>query len=451
LDPRTEKIRLEAEIYIEPEVRAQAEQIFSDAKRKLALKKSVLSSIAVGVCHVAFTRVAPTFAVKLTGDGNPLLLINPDYAIKLGADNAVFVLSHEVYHLLLLHVNPGLHPQDETWTVACEAWINNRVKHHINQSLPLVKDEKGEEAPQGVDPDKVYETYRTGAKKAGFEPVTREIFYKTDQTTYTELCRLPKPPKQHAKNACVHMSGDGDGDGQGQGESGSGDLDQEQVDILMTKLLSQTLRDAVNGSAQAKAEIESLMDASPDCKTWGDIGAGILRGETSVVRTNEQWLNWTINMVGTKMADGLRLSYNRKVWWDPRVSSIGREEKRHGLVAIDASGSMSADVLAQIADTVGEDERIEIEWCSFDGSVWPFEAGESFKGGGGTSFQIIDDYVADLDEEQDFVLVITDGYAPHITPKEPDKWIWLIVPGGDTWPEAAGMSCREIDLKAGKV
>ena len=31
--------------------------------------------------------------------------------------------------------------------------------------------------------------------------------------------------------------------------------------------------------------------------------------------------------------------------------------------------------------------------------------------------------------------MVTDGYAPHVTPADPDRWIWLITDNGDTWPE----------------
>jgi hypothetical protein len=118
---------------------------------------------------------------------------------------------------------------------------------------------------------------------------------------------------------------------------------------------------------------------------------------------------------------------------------------------------MQQEVLDKVAALVGELEEIEVEWHCFDGEVWPFKAGEPFRGGGGTSFQIIDDHVNGggfrngsstpcCEEDLDFVLVITDGYAPHITPKNPDKYIWLITPNGDEWPGQSNMSCRVIDL-----
>lgn len=84
----------------------------------------------------------------------------------------------------------------------------------------------------------------------------------------------------------------------------------------------------------------------------------------------------------------------------------------------------------------------------------PFRPGERVFGGGGTSFQAVADYVegrtevrgARFEERADAIVVLTDGFAPHITPAEPDKWIWLITQGGDDWPERRRpqMSCHRV-------
>jgi hypothetical protein len=51
-----------------------------------------------------------------------------------------------------------------------------------------------------------------------------------------------------------------------------------------------------------------------------------------------------------------------------------------------------------------------------------------------------------FDEHPDAVIMVTDGHAPAIAPAEPDKWIWLITPGGDDWPERRHppMACHRV-------
>ena len=108
---------------------------------------------------------------------------------------------------------------------------------------------------------------------------------------------------------------------------------------------------------------------------------------------------------------------------------------------------------------VGRIDGVEAHWLSFDGAVMPFKPGERVRGGGGTSFQIVADYLegrSEIDgrrfeERPDAVVVLTDGYAPPITPAEPDKWIWLITEGGDDWPERRRpqMACHRIYIREG--
>jgi hypothetical protein len=446
MDPKLEKKRLLEEIYIEPEVLAEAQEVLIKARRKVGLGPSVITSIVVGLCHFAWTRTIGTFAVKLTGDGNPMLMVNPDFAIKIGPDQSVFALSHEAYHLLLVHlyVDPAL-MQNQNWVTATEACINYRITKHLG--LPLISVD-GKVAI--VDPNSVYDRWRKAMQAANLPVVSKDQFFETDLGCFAYLESCPKeiPPYGRGQGpgdqgGCVHAGGHGDGDG-GQNPA---PLDPTEVGKFMEKVLGQSVQAAKNGRKGAKEEILNWVDASPEAsKMWGDVGAGTLRGETTTSRKTDLWEKWTADAMASRMADGTRWKYNKKLPFDPRVSANGREPRKHGSVFVDASGSMHQTFLDKVAALIGELDNIEIEWHSFDGEVWPFEAGEGFRGGGGTSFQIIDDHVQTLEEEQDFVLVITDGYAPHITPTDPDKWIWLISPGGDCWPQDAGMLCREVDL-----
>ena len=445
MDARIEKKRLLEAIPIEQEVLDEAILAIKESRRYLGLGPSVITSIVVGLCHFTFTRTIDTFAVKLASDGNPMLMINPDFLIKIGPQQAVFALSHEAYHLLLVHLytDPEL-MKNQNWVLATEACINYRIKKHLK--LPLIQID-GKVVI--VDPDKIYDSYRQGMKKVEKEPVSKDDFYATDIGCFAHLEGLPKPISSK-QGGCVHFSDSQNG-------NGNAPLDPTEVSKFMDKVLSGAIQSAKNGRQGAKEEILNWMDSSPEAsQTWGDLGAGTLRGETTKSRKTDLWEKWTSDVIGSKLRDGNRWKYNRKIHWDPRVSANGKQPHKHGAVFIDASGSMQQEVLDRVSGMIGDLDNITVEWHSFDGSVWPFATGEGFKGGGGTSFHIIEDHIVNqtladgsteycCDDDLDFVLVITDGYAPELLPSDPDKWIWLIVPGGTTWPLDAGMSCREID------
>ena len=445
MDARIEKKRLFDAIPIEQEILDEATLALKEARRYLGLGPSVITSIVVGLCHFTFTRTIDTFAVKLAADGNPMLMINPDFLIKIGPQQAVFALSHEAYHLLLVHLytDPEL-MKNQNWVLATEACINYRIKKHLK--LPLIQID-GKVAI--VDPDKIYDSYRTGMKKIELEPVSREDFFATDLGCFAQLESLPKPVNSK-QSGCVHVS-------DSQSGTNNAPLDPSEVSKFMDKVLSGAIQSAKNGRQGAKEEILNWMDSSPEAsQTWGDLGAGTLRGETTKSRKTDLWEKWTADAIGTRLRDGNRWRYNRKIHWDPRVSANGKQPHKYGAVFIDASGSMHQEVLDRVASMIGDLDDITVQWHSFDGSVWPFKTGEGFKGGGGTSFHVIEDHVSNnvladdtsehcCVEELDFVLVLTDGYAQELIPSSPEKWIWLIVPGGTTWPLDAGMSCREID------
>lgn len=434
-----------------PEEQQEAAELVSSALRSLALTSTILSSIIMSMMRRIYTSAADTLAVTLGGNGLPILMVNPEFAKKLGKDGLVFVLSHEAYHLVKehLHADPLLR-ENPNWTLAVEAGVNRSVLRHLGKNaMPLVDGE-----PSGVDPVKMYDSYRAALKKAGLEPVDKDVFYSTDLACLAELDRMPRPPKMK-QTVCLHSQ-----PGQGKGEDGSGSdvgkpvLDKDEVDKLVGRAMATALHEAkANGNKAAAEELLQLMDENPQAsKLWGDLGVGSLRGETTQTRKTDLWAKWVADSIASLRDEGTRLQYPRKLAGvmhivGERLTPNGYEMRKQGVVAIDASGSMSSEFLNKVAAIVGEDESLDIEWLSFDGHVWPFKPGEAMQGGGGTNFQIIDDYVADLDEEPDFVLVITDGYAPKFTPRDPNAWIWLITPDGDGWPGEAphNMRCRVID------
>jgi hypothetical protein len=456
MDPLVKRLRYEVEI---PDADlAKARETYRDALRKLSLSTSVITNIAVGLCHVVFTKSPQfdTMAVTLAGDGQPILIQNVDFLIKIGHEQAVFGLTHEIYHLLMLHLHtdPAFR-KNPNWVTATEACINYRVANHLN--MPGLIKVDGKVAI--VDPAAVYKSYREALKNAGMTPVSFEDFMRTDLGCFSELERMPKPPKL-PKNAgsCVHAANGGAGNPDGDSPA---PLDQSEVGKFMDKVLSSAVTEAKNGRADAKNEILAWMDAAPEASTtWGNLGAGTLRGETTKTRKTDLWERWTADAIASRLEEGNRLRYAKKVWWDPRVSASGKQEVKHGGVFVDTSGSMPQTIIDKIAALIGETENLHVEWHCFDGDIWPFVPGESgMQGGGGTSFQIIDEHCADAAakghqccdvDRLDFILVITDGYAPHLDPAtmltDPDGWIWLITDGGDPWPEKVGMSCRQIDL-----
>ncbi|MFJ3923291.1 hypothetical protein [Streptomyces sp. NPDC090022] len=434
----------------DPAVVERARQLKEAALLDFGLSSSAVASWLYAKCrHQIPTTAVDTAAVVASGDGSCLLLYNPDFFVGLGLDGVKFVLFHEARHLVHRHlfVEPELRA-DPVFTLAAEVSINHVAMARLGRTgLPLLDGE-----PTGVDPHAVHAAYEEDLRAHGLEPLEYAGFIATDMSVYGELKRMAHPPVPPP--VCVRLS----------------DLaipaDQQTVDTTVSSVLLNSLLAARRGHAVAEQELGDLMERTDGAtervsRLWGRLGAGLLRGQTARTGRVDWWQRWLVDVLGSKLREGERLVYPKKrgallaaLGLDPMLSRRGPVRQRVLVIAYDTSGSMPQHVVTWLTELVGSIDGVEAHWLSFDGVVMPFVPGERVLGGGGTSFQAVADYVEGrtavdgrpFETSADAVVVLTDGYAPHITPAEPDKWIWLITEGGDDWPEAhtPPMACHRV-------
>lgn len=462
------------------DVLEQALEIKERALTNLGLGASAVTSILYTQCyyHIPTTAI-PTMAVTISGDGVAMLMYNPHFTVSLGVTGAEFVLFHEARHLIHRHLfaEPHLNA-DRRWTLATEACINHVAMTRLKRSMPeadtaVVDPKTGavtiERQKTGVDPRELHRKYADNLKKQGLDPVDFDAFIETDFGCYAQLCRMTEDEKTEQQMAslgeCVHAE-----DGNGSGEGGV-PMDQEAVDGVGGEVLGRMIHQALNGRENAREELLDLGERTDGAtervsKIWGDLGLARLRGETVQNRRVDWWKRWLNDTLASLLQEGDRLVYPKKrgaidlaLGLDPMLMHRGHEELKTVLLAVDASGSMSNEVLDYIAKLVGYTDGVQASWVSFDGALMPFAPGERIMGGGGTNFTCVMDYAEGrlevgehrMDFHPDAVIMITDGYADPITPKEPEKWIWLITDGGDSgWinqqPNAIRMKNHHITM-----
>jgi hypothetical protein len=432
---------------------AEAVRLKEAALLDLGMTNSAIASWIYAKCRyqVPTTAVA-TACVVASGDGTCLLAFNPEFFGAIGLAGVKFVLFHEARHLVQrhLHVEPELR-EDPVFDIAAEVTINHVALVRLERDgLPELDGE-----PVGVDPRAVHARYEQDLRAQGLEPVGYEAFVATDLTAYSELKRMTEPPVP--TQPCIHQLLELQ-------------LDQGAVDDVVGSALLNSLLAARRGHAGAERELTDLMGRTADSdrasKVWGNLGAGMLRGQTERTRRIEWWQRWLVDVLASKLGEGERLVYPKKrgailtaLGQDPMLARRGPLRTKVIVIALDTSGSMPSSVVDWLTRLVGQIEGAEAHWLSFDGVVMPFRAGERVYGGGGTSFQAVADYVEGrsqvrgeyFEERPDAVIMLTDGYAPHITPAEPDKWIWLITQGGDDWPEQhrPQMACHRVTTGEG--
>jgi hypothetical protein len=437
-----------------PEVLAEAARLKEAALLDFGLTDSAVASWLYAKCHHQLaTTAVDTAAVVASGDGSCLLLYNPDFFCAIGLDGVKFVLFHEARHLVQRHLFADAELRaDPVYRLATEVTINHVALARLQRDhLPLLDGE-----PVGVDPRTVHARYREDLAGQGLAGVDYAVFVDTDQRVYTELKRMRTPLVPGPR--CAHLGGEGDGDG-------LVPQDQETVDRIGSSVLLNALLAARRGHRAAERELLDLLRRTEDGserakRIWGSLGAGQLRGTTSATRRVDWWQRWLVDVLASRLGEGERLVYPKKrgallaaLGQPPMLSRRGPVRRKSLVIAYDTSGSMPAGVLAWLTDLVGRIDGVEAHWLSFDAVVMPFVPGERVYGGGGTSFQVVADYVeaaggpdSPLDAAPDAVIVVTDGHAPHITPADPESWIWLITERGDDWPEhhTPPMACHRV-------
>jgi hypothetical protein len=434
-----------------PEVIAEAHQLKEAALLDFGLDESVVGSWLYAKCrHQIATTAIDTAAVVASGDGTCLLLFNPDFFVGIGLDGVKFVLFHEARHLVHRHLFADKELRDDpVFALAAEVAINHVGLVRLKHGLPVLDGK-----PIGVKPVEIHESYTEDLTAHGLVPLEYRDFIDTDLTVYTELKRMKHPPVPPPQ--CVHVTH-------------QVPSDQETIDSVVSSTLLNSLLAARRGSAAAERELLDLMGRTEDgaSKVWGKLGAGVLRGTTAKTGKVDWWQRWLVDVLGSKLREGERLVYPKKrgavlamLGHEPMLSRSGPVRDKVLVIAYDTSGSMPQSVVDWMIELVGGIDGVQAHWLSFDGVVMPFKPGERVLGGGGTSFQHVVDYVEGkstvdgkhFDERPDAIVMLTDGYAPHVTPAEPDKWIWLITEGGDDWPDThhPPMACHRVRPVTGR-
>ncbi|RJL23908.1 hypothetical protein [Bailinhaonella thermotolerans] len=419
-----------------------------EARRHFGAGRAILARELANVTTMVYTSAVPTLAVCMTGDYHRLLLVNPWFAESLDAYGLSFGLTHEGYHLLFAHLSMDT-AGDELRTLAQEIVINHLCLRRSAQPdphtgsirpglMPIRTLPGGRVETVGIDPNEQYMRYAAQLRDAGMTPVPYETFVRDELTCRAELARMPNPPGS-APQVCAHHAQDGSGDG-----FPGHVLDRDHLRDAVEAAVRGAVHDAVHRDDQrAREELEEVMGVTAGQEAagrlWGLTGAGRLRGDTAAGGDTQMWKTYLATALHARCVPGARLVWNQKRPWDLQMSWRGDELKRKVLIAVDASGSMETRVLNWIAEHIGEGrDDLILEWLAFDTEAYPFRPGEPLRGGGGTDVKAVSDYVDDKtgDEGYDAILVVTDGYfaSPDggAWPRDPDRWILLITPGGTT-------------------
>lgn len=326
---------------------------------------------------IIYTDTVPTAAMSATGQ----MYMNVDFCAPLTVQQLMFLLAHEAMHYMLAHGLRRGHRDPQAWNVAADKVINDT----------LIDAGVGDFIDGGVTLD--------GAREMAAE----SLYDEND-----------------------------DGDGEGPGGLGNDIGDPTDAD-------GQPLDDATIHQLEAEAKIDAIQSAKA-AKAVGKLPASIERMVEELVNVSTPWYDILERFMAGKIKDGY--SWNR-----PNRRFIARNIYIPGtdyvpkmgpvVIGVDTSGSIGPDEIAmfnghinRIIDTCNP-EVVHVVYCDYDVAGVDEYTPEDFpvtiqcKGGGGTSFKPVFDWIDNNAIDPECVVYLTDGYGDQSEFTTNHETVWL--------------------------
>ena len=399
-------------------------------------------------------------------DGNRVAF-NPDFMEQIDDEELEFVLMHEVLHAALAH--PFRHQSDyqtQEFDYACDIIVNSNILYSFGMDKRKITLKKYGEAmhllPNGEE---------------GYKYSVEEAYKMLLAASSKPDKQKGKKGKGKSQGQIPGKGQDGDGEaddgegsgGQGDAGSGKGDTPPSLEELIASlKKKNDTIRENLeknrteessgmgNGNGNGQFDDHSFWEGDDDMgsqrdawmnrmveatdiiasmpnsgKSRGTIPAGVERIINEIKNPTLDWRTILNDFVQEDICDYSFSPPDKRMEDSPFFLPDFNEKDESAqnlLFMIDTSGSMSdgaiTDCYSEIYGAIQQfNGKLTGKLGFFDAVVVepvPFEDEDEFKiirpkGGGGTSFHIIFDYVKEkmMDEPPVSIIILTDGYAPY--------------------------------------
>lgn len=312
---------------------------------------------------------------------------NSRFILKLQPREVVFLVGHEVLHVVYDHMGrrDGRDPQISN--IAADYAVNADLKRHkVGEFITTVPC--------------LYETKYDGK---GYEYIYEDLMKNAKQMSMDDL--IDQLLDDHMDEA-DDGSGDGDGDNEGKGKRPKA-MSQEERDQLRQEIKQNILNAARQADAgQIPGEVARMIQEIAEPKMpWRELISTVL---TSTIRTDYSFMR-----------------PSRRSWhMDAIMPGMNPGEEIDICVAIDTSGSISASdlsvFLGEVQGIMDSFDGYKIKVFSFDTRAYNLQEYSSEnlddiaeyrpEGGGGTDFDAIFDFLKAEAIVPERLIVFTDGY-----------------------------------------
>jgi len=347
-----------------------AEERITQSRVRLLLTKPFFGQLAVRLKIEDASDYMPTAAT----DGRRFLF-NRDFVNSLTDDMLDFLVGHEVLHCVFDHMQARGDRKPMLYNAAADYNINMTLVEQ-NIGKPITEDK--------LEGGKICLDW----KYSGWN--SYEI--------YDDLLKN----QEDAKGMDVHMNELSNEDGEGEGQNV--EMSEEEK-----KMLADEIKQATIQAAQAAGE------GVPDA---------IKRMISELVAPKMDWRDILRTQLESSLKNDFTFMRPSKRSGDVIFPGMNKDEELNIAVALDTSGSISPvmlrDFLSEVQGIMDQYQAYRVHIFQFDTGVYGAEDFTSddgrtmdeyeLKGGGGTDFDVVFNYMEEYGIEPDQLVMFTDGY-----------------------------------------
>ena len=409
------------------------------ARTKLILDKPFLGALVLRLPVVA----AKSEWCPTTFTDAKKFYYNAEYIEEISSAHVQFVLSREALHCALSHFARRGHRIKHLWDLACDFAINPIL---VSEGLEPPADVIVMQQYDNMTAEEIYPLLEDNDNDQ-----ERDLQDNKDDDEDNDQGKDDKD--KGAKNKSSKSDGSG-GTPDEEDKEGAGGNKHEDTDQGSQSQLQPQLSDNNEGSGDAdepeplsEAEKESLSiqwqqrmaGAAQQAMAAGKLGESMMRLVDFLLQPQLPWRNMLARYMNAIARDDYTYSRPSSRRGDPALFPSLRSAQLNVTIALDISGSITDKEINEFVSEIDAIKgtvraRVTLQACDAElaeGGPWEFEPWEEFavnmklKGGGGTKFTPVFDWVNTQDTMPDLLVYFTDaqGEFPKTEPNYPVLWL----------------------------
>jgi len=400
------------------------------ARTKLILDKPFLGAL---VLRLPIVEADPSWC-KTTDTDMKKLYVNPEYIGQLSVEETQFALAHEALHCALSHFARRQHRVKLRWDMACDFAIN-----------PILIEDGLKPPPHimylreyaGMTAEEIYPTLKDNENDAD-----SELGQNNEQGDNEQGEQSDQGDAKDTENKKLNNQQQNEGE-RGKGQTGEGKESEQPFDQPSTGESTQkeppptpNNDEIQNLSAQWQ---QRLAGAAQQALQAGKLSQSMARLVDHLLQPQLPWRMLLARYMSATAREDYSYTRPSSRRGEPAIYPRLRSHMVDIVVALDISGSIATKEIREFLSEVDQIKaqvraRIALHACDTevtDEGPWEFEPWDElklpikFKGGGGTRFTPVFDWVEKQEMSPDLLVYFTDaeGEFPEQMPAYPVIWL----------------------------